>query len=132
MNLAVTDQINAVKEKWNLPAGYLEFLEKSPPKGVDIEGDQFVNWLHVYGVSELIKNQQGYSFNPETKKPIEDWPKDYVVIADDGADPYVLDLSKSDGKDAPVLFAYHGEGAWDFREFSGSFEEFLTKVGIAS
>jgi len=124
------DKLKEIKENWDLPSNYLNFLEKFPAKGKDVEGEQFVNWLHIYGFSELVKNQLGYSFNPETNKPIEDWPKDYVVIADDGADPYVLDLSKSDGKDSPVLFAYHGEGDWNFQLFSSSFEEFLNKIGV--
>jgi hypothetical protein len=124
------ETIKIIKEKWNLPNNYLNFLNKFNPRGKDVEGEKFVNLLHVYGFSELIKNQDGYSYNPITKKTIEDWPKDYVVIADDGADPYVLDLSKSDGIDAPVLFALHGEGEWNFTPFASSFKEFLIQAGV--
>lgn len=74
--------------------------------------------------------QEGYSYNPIKKKPIDTWPKDYVVIADDGADPYVLDLSQSDGPDAPVLFSYHGEKEWDFQEYAPLFTEFLKMLNI--
>lgn len=119
-----------IKEKWNLPKVYLEFLVKHPKKSKQIRDERFANWLELYGASELIKRQEGYSYNPIDKKPIEDWPKNYVVIADDGADPYVLDLSKSDGEDAPILFAYHGEGKWDFHEYSPSFAKFVKSLNI--
>lgn len=41
------------------------------------------------------------------------------------SDPYVMDLSQSDGTDAPVLTAMHGTGAWNFSEVANSFEDFL-------
>jgi hypothetical protein len=122
--------ISNIKRKWNLPTDYLSYLAKYPKKGKFIDDERFANGLSLYGASELIKRQEGYSYNPVKKKPIDVWPKEYVVIADDGADPYVLDLSKSDGKDAPVLFAYHGEGEWDFQEYAQSFTEFLRDLDI--
>ena len=36
-----------------------------------------------------------------------------------------MDLSQSDGTDAPVLTAMHGTGAWNFSEVANSFEDFL-------
>jgi hypothetical protein len=124
------DTISNIKEKWNLPSVYLNYLTKYPNKGKFIDNDRFVNGLNLYGASELIRMQEGYSYNPIEKKPIEAWQKDYVVVADDGADPYVLDLSQSDGTDAPILFAYHGEGDWDFQKHSPSFAEFLESLNI--
>lgn len=117
-----------IKSRWNLPESYLNFLTQSPAEGLDIENDQFENWLHIYGYADLIANQEGYSYNPVTKKIIEVWPKNYIVIADDGADPYVLDLSDPHAKDIPVLFAHHGTGSWDFELYASSFDEFLQKV----
>ncbi len=122
--------INTIKEKWDLPSAYLEYLAKFPKKGKYIEDDRFVNGLSIYGASELINNQEGYSYNPIQKKIIDEWPMDYIVIADDGGDPYVLDLSQSNGEEAPILFAYHGEGEWDFEEYSPTFTEFLESLNI--
>jgi hypothetical protein len=119
-----------IGEKWQLPKKYLEFLKKNIKKGIYIEDDEKFLALHIYAAKELIKGQLGYSYNPLKKEIITDWPEDYVVIADDGADPYVLDLSKSDGIDAPVLFAYHGEGAWDFSEHSDSFTKFINSISL--
>ncbi len=121
-----------IKERWNLPKEYLEFLEKNE-SGIEIDDvkedveDEFglANGIALYGYSNLIKNQDGYSYNSIKKEVLEEWPKDYVVIADTGADPFVLDLSQSNGSDAPVLFAYHGEGKWDFKKHFDSFKIFL-------
>nr|WP_314289812.1 hypothetical protein [uncultured Capnocytophaga sp.] len=52
----------------------------------------------------------------------------WLVIADKDADPYILDLSKSDGNDAPIYKAPHGAGEWKWRKVAGSFLEFLEKL----
>jgi len=105
----MSDKLLEIKTRWNLPKAYIEYLERH-------ENDEFHQDLRLYGHANLIKNQDGYSYNPVAQKVIESWPKDYVVIADVDADPYVLDLGNSDGSDAPVLFAYHGEGEWSFEK----------------
>lgn len=79
----------------------------------------------LFGAGELIGAQDCYSFDPLRNRPLEDWPEHLVVIANHGGDPFVLDLSKSTGKDAPVATAEHGAGDWDFRRVAGSFREFL-------
>ena len=126
----MTNDLSKIKERWELPKAYIKYISKHD-KGQYIEGENFVNGLYLNGASDLIQKQEGYSYNPIEKKVIEGWPKNYVVIADDGADPYVLDLSKSDGNDAPVLFAYHGEDEWDFEEYSQSFTKFIKDLGIS-
>ena len=50
------------------------------------------------------------------------------VIASHGGDPFVLDLSSSDGNDAPVLTAEHGMGEWDFGQVADSFAGFLKSL----
>jgi hypothetical protein len=122
--------IKKITGKWNLPTVYLDYLNKHPKRGKLVDDDRFVNGLELYAASQLIKKQEGYSYNPIEKKPIDDWPQDCVVIADDGADPYVLDLSQSDGEDAPVLFACHGQGDWDFEEYASSCTEFLESLDV--
>jgi hypothetical protein len=114
------NQLSEINNRWNLPKVYLEYLEKH-------EEDEFLEEMRLYGSTNLISNQEGYSYNPVTQKIIEVWPENYVVIADIDADPFVLDLSNSDGKDAPVLFAYHGEGEWSFEKCADSFGEFISE-----
>lgn len=119
------EQLEKINKKWKLPSKYIDYLKSIPLSGKDIENEEY--GLHLYGINELIKNQEGYSYNPIEKKIIEDWPESYVVIGDSNADPFVLDLSKSDGVDAPVLFAEHGMGEWDFQVFAKSISDFLGK-----
>ncbi|WP_238426083.1 SMI1/KNR4 family protein [Capnocytophaga genosp. AHN8471] len=57
-----------------------------------------------------------------------DWKAHWLVIADKDADPYILDLSKSDSNDAPIYKAPHGAGQWKWRKVAGSFLEFLEKL----
>lgn len=125
----MSNNLLLIKERWDLPEEYLKFLEKNNiEKFVGVKDDEgFDGEIRLYGSSDLISNQDGYSYNPVTKKVIEVWPKDYIVIADSDADPFVLDLSQSNGKDAPILFAFHGESEWSFEKYSDSFKDFVIK-----
>jgi hypothetical protein len=44
-------------------------------------------------------------------EPIEDWNDDWLVVADEGGDPFIFVRSSG-----VVLHAYHGEGEWDAGE----------------
>jgi hypothetical protein len=48
-----------------------------------------------------------------------------VLIGSLDLDPFALDLSKSDGKEAPVQTASHGMGYWKFKRKSPTFQAFL-------
>ncbi len=126
----MSNQLSEIKKRWKLPKVYLEYLS-THCEGDYIEGKNFVNDLLLFGLSDLIEGQYGYSYNPIDKKTIKDWQKEYVVVATDGGDPYVLDLSKSDGNDAPILYAMHGEGKWNFKEYAESFTRFIKDLGVS-
>jgi hypothetical protein len=123
--LAGPEDIERIKAHWNLPSLYLDFLTRFSPISVILESRRFYNSFRLYGAGELIEAQDGYSFDPENQAPIEDWPSNLVVIADHGGDPFVLDLAKSDGEDAPVSTAEHGMGVWEFEPAAKSFRDFL-------
>jgi hypothetical protein len=123
--LAAPEDIKRIKARWRLPSIYLDFLTRFSPVKVTIENRKFYNHFQLFGAGELIEVQDGYSFNPVERQPLEDWPAHLVVIASHGGDPFVLDLSKSDGKDAPVDTAEHGTGEWEFSQVAKSFLEFL-------
>lgn len=122
--------IEQVKQKWNLPSLYLDFLCRFSPLNVQIpEHDgYFPSYFELFGASELIKGQLGYSVHGITGEPIPDWPSSHIVVARLGADPYVLDLRHSNGKDAPVQSAMHGTGQWEFEEVTESFQDFLVML----
>ena len=123
------DDLKKLTSRWELPSVYLDFLTRFSPVKVTLESKQFWNGgLQLFGAAELVEAQEGYAYNPVKKKAIRGWPKDYVVIASHGGDPFVLDLSSSDGQEAPVLTAEHGTGKWDFDEEAESFEQFLKSL----
>jgi SMI1 / KNR4 family (SUKH-1) len=95
---------------------------------VNIRARRFYNPFCLVGAGELLEGQNGYSLNPIENEPIADWPPHYVVIASHGGDPFVLDLSHSDGNDAPVLTAERGTGKWSFERVAESFAAFLAQL----
>src|SRR5262249_9692165 len=96
--LGAPDDLERIKARWDLPSIYLDFLTRFSPIKVIIKARRFYNPFWLFGASELIQAQDGYSFNPIEQEPILDWPAHLVVIASHGGDPFVLDLSKSNGK----------------------------------
>ena len=59
-------------------------------------------------LQRLWRHQAGYRWNGISGEAIEDWPASWLVVADLGADPFILDLD-----DGRVLFARHGCGRWE-------------------
>ncbi|HEY7330937.1 MAG TPA: SMI1/KNR4 family protein [Gemmataceae bacterium] len=125
LTVAAPEDIQRLKARWKLPSVYLDFLTRFSPVNVTIENPKLYNHFQLFGAGELIEAQDGYSFDPVEQTPIDDWPPHLVVIASHGGDPFVLDLSKSNGKDAPVDTAEHGMGVWEFSRVADSFQAFL-------
>ncbi|OOG19355.1 hypothetical protein BWD42_05320 [Sphingobacterium sp. CZ-UAM] len=122
-----TDILN-IEKKWKLPENYLLFLKNYSPLNVFIDSKKYFQGLHLYGASELITRQEGYSFNPVTNKSIADWPKNFVVIADAGADPYCIDINEITENDAPIYTSIHGSGEWEFELYADNFLTFLKEI----
>ncbi len=62
-------------------------------------------------LSDLWKFQAGYRWNGLSGELISDWDDDWLVVADEGGDPFIF--ARASGK---MLHAYHGEGEWDAGE----------------
>ena len=122
-----TDILN-IQNIWTLPENYLVFLKYYSPLKVFIKNKKHFPGLNFYGASTLIKSQNGYAFNPITNKIIEDWPTNFVVIADSGADPFCIDISQIKDNDAPVYTSIHGTGKWEFELYTDSFLAFLKEL----
>jgi hypothetical protein len=128
--LAIADsaKIDEISTKWKLPATYLTFLKNFSPINVFIDSDNFIQGLSLYGADELIENQAGYSFNALTGKNVDDWPANFIVIADDGADPFCIDIGNIKDNDAPIYTSEHGTGAWKFKKYANTFIDFLRTI----
>ncbi|KOP36357.1 SMI1/KNR4 family protein [Flavobacterium sp. WLB] len=126
--VANENQINEIQKKWILPENYLLFLQNFSPVNVFIDKDAFFQGLTLYGAADLIKNQSGYSLNGITGEVFKDWPTNYIVIADSGADPFCIDIADITINDAPIYTSTHGAGKWEFEKYAGSFVDFLKNI----
>ncbi|MBQ1734100.1 MAG: SMI1/KNR4 family protein, partial [Lachnospiraceae bacterium] len=130
---SATDEsvIEEIRRRWNLPQSYLDYL-RTHPKSMSVEAEDEETLerieISVYGANDLIRCQDGYSYNPVEKCVIEDWDNKLIVIADADADPFCLDITAAN---SPVYYAMHGMDEWDFDVFSESFEEFLEFLGLS-
>jgi len=72
------------------------------------------NPFDVYGQAgrqRLGFHQPGYNWNPLTREDIDGWDRNWFLLADEGLDPIIVDLSRGDTQ---IQKAWHSEGDWDF------------------
>lgn len=74
------------------------------PVGISVPG---LN-IAIPPLHRLWALQAGYRWEGEAGPRLPDWPSPWLVIAEQNADPFILDSDS--GK---VLFAFHGAGRWD-------------------
>jgi hypothetical protein len=146
--MQIADAVRAIAEFWEggpLPwAGggeaYVGRLERQFGAGFPVELRTYIrdfapkrrltfecigNPCMLYGMSgeqRLGFKQPGYSWNPLTGEDIEDWDHGWFLIADEGADPIIVDLSRGDTE---IWMAWHGQGAWSFFPVADSIGQFL-------
>lgn len=92
-----------------LPPAVEQFYREVGPTNITIEAHGNPYFLPC--LADLWKFQAGYRWNGLSGEPIEDWNDDWLVVADEGGDPFIFDRSSG-----AVLYAYHGEGEWDAGE----------------
>jgi len=88
-----------------LPAAIAAFYSNVGPVNINIEG--YGNPTTLPSLENLWERQSGYRWNGLTGDPIEDWPSNWIVIANEGGDPYIFDSETE-----KILFAMHGAGNW--------------------
>ena len=67
------------------------------------------NPTYFPSLAELWDHQAGYRWDGDGQ-PIEDWQPNWIVVADEGADPYILSRGR-------IMLAEHGMGSWEPGEF---------------
>jgi len=92
-----------------LPSAVEQFYREVGPANITIEAHGNPYFLPC--LADLWKFQSGYRWNGLSCEPIGDWNDDWLVVADEGGDPFIFDRSSG-----AVLHAYHGEGEWDAGE----------------
>jgi hypothetical protein len=71
--------------------------------GIDLGG----NPVCLPPLHKLWDLQMGYRTHGITKERIKDWPDEWLVIAAEGANPYIFNI-----KDAQIYFDFAGSGKW--------------------
>ena len=90
-----------------------------------VEFQQIGNPIALYGLGgdqRLGFEQLGYNRHGFTGETLEEWQPAWLVLADQGGDPMIVDLSRGDTQ---VLQAMHGAGAWNFWPIADTIGQFV-------
>jgi hypothetical protein len=87
--------------------------------------DSYGNPFFLPSLSDLWNFQAGYRFHPGSGAKFDDWLDDWLVIADQGGEPFIF--SRSTGK---ILYALHGQGFWQAEELFENLEQMVTTIAI--
>lgn len=71
----------------------------------------------------LWKLQAGYRWDASNGQRVADWQEQWLVIADQNADPFILDMETG-----RILFALHGAGAWNADELAPDLTTFVASA----
>ena len=91
----------------------------------DVTIDSYGDSFFLPSLARLWEQQIGYRFDGLTNERLEDWNDDWLVIADQGADPFIY--SRESGK---ILFDRHGQGEWDPGELFSDLPVMVTSLAI--
>jgi len=92
-----------------LPTLLVDFYRDVGPLDVSIEG--YGNPTFLPSLRRLWDYQEGYRWNSGTGEPSSDWDDDWIVVADEGADPFIFSRARG-----CILHAVHGNGVWEPEE----------------
>jgi hypothetical protein len=106
-----------------LPSAVAEYFTQLGPVDVWIRG--YGNPYFLPSLSKLWEHQTGYRTHGFTHERIADWDDDWLMIADEGGDPFIF--SRASGG---ILHAYHGEGVWEPTQMFDSLVEMATTLAI--
>jgi len=114
--------VNKIQKEFDnpLPIDFVYYLKKIATQD-DYGFLRVGNSLNLYGFSNISSLQEGYNFNPFTKEKIPEWLDNWLIIADEGSDPIIIDLLKA-GK---VFQSIHGEDNWNFFPIADSISQFF-------
>jgi hypothetical protein len=89
-----------------LPVSLKRFYQEVGPANVTIES--YGNPFFLPQLRELWEFQAGYRWDGLTGEPAKDWDVEWLVVADQGGDPFILSLASE-----KVLHDAHGRGVWE-------------------
>lgn len=95
--------------KIELPNEIANFYRDIGPSNITIEGCGNPYFLPRLDI--LWDYQCGYRWDGNTGERLDDWLDQWLVVADEGADPFIFD--QETGR---ILYAMHGMGVWEPEE----------------
>ncbi|KGM21904.1 SMI1/KNR4 family protein [Stenotrophomonas maltophilia] len=116
-----------------LPPVLACFYAQVGPLGQEINAKVGNSGITIPGLDVWIpplrrvwSHQAGYRWHGISGDPIDNWPSNWLVIADRGADPFILDLD-----DGRVLFSHHGAGLLDAGEVTTDVPTLMAALAAA-
>ncbi|WP_229301198.1 hypothetical protein [Stenotrophomonas maltophilia] len=116
-----------------LPPVLARFYAQVGPLGHEINAKVGNSGITIPGLDVWIpplrrmwSHQAGYRWHGISGEPIGNWPSNWLVIADRGADPFILDLD-----DGRVLFSHHGAGLLDAGEIAADVLTLMAALAAA-
>ena|ERR1051326_8524122 len=109
--------------EYPLPSAVAEYYSNLGP--VDVWLESYGNPYSLPSLSRLWSHQVGYRTHGNTGERLPDWEDDWLVIADQGGDPFIFSRTTS-----RILHAYHGEGVWEPDQIFESLPEMATSLAI--
>lgn len=105
---------------WNgeipLPRPLIDFYREVGPDNITIPTDG--NDYFLPRLADLWSFQAGYRWNGITKERIPDWREEWIVVADQGGDPFIYSLETG-----TILLAAHGSDKWEPVEIFSSLND---------
>jgi hypothetical protein len=106
-----------------LPFSVAEYFAEFGPVDLWIEG--YGNPYFLPSLAGLWKFQLGYRSDALTHERRADWNDDWLVVANEGGDPFILTRSEE-----TILHAFCGEGVWEPIPIFESLAEMATALAI--
>ena len=85
------------------------------------------NSFYLPRLVDLWKYQEGYRWHGLTKERLTDWNDEWLVVADQGADPFIFSLVTG-----VILFGNHGHGNWQPKKLFNNIETMVTCLATLS
>lgn len=92
-----------------IPSAVERFYKEVGP--VDVTINAHGNPYFVPRLASLWEFQAGYRWNGTGGEPIEGWNDDWLVVANEGGDPFIFSRSSE-----VIFHAFCGEGVWNASE----------------
>jgi hypothetical protein len=109
--------------EYTLPAAIIEYFAQLGPVDVWVRG--YGNPYFLPSLSNLWAHQSGYRTHGYTHERLLDWDDDWLVIADEGADPFIFSRTSE-----VILHDFHGEGVWQPTPLCENLLEMVTILAI--